>query len=138
MRRTFEAFAYSIRRFLSGRYGNDELNLFLSRFTMVLLLIYLFVRVPVLYSVALVSLFVMVYRSLSKNYAVRAREREKFLVLKGKITSKINLRREIWQNRKTHRYFICKNCKATLRVPRGKGKIEITCRKCGYKMRKRS
>ncbi|MBQ9915429.1 MAG: hypothetical protein IJO50_04715 [Clostridia bacterium] len=138
MRRVFEEFAYSIRRLLSGRYGNDELNLFLSRFTMFLLLICLFIRVPVLYSVALVSLFVMVYRSLSKNYSARAREREKFLVLKGKVTSKINLRREIWQHRKTHRYFICKNCKATLRVPRGKGKIEITCRKCGYKMRKRS
>ena len=41
-------------------------------------------------------------------------------------------------NRKTHLYFKCNNCKANLRVPKGKGKIEVTCPKCKFKMIKHS
>ncbi len=126
-----------MNRFMSRRYGNDELNIFLSRFALVLLIINCFVRMQILSSIAMASMIIMIFRFMSKNYSARAKERDVYFILKNKITSKFNLRKEIWQNRKTHRYYKCKNCKATLRVPKGKGKIEITCRKCGHKMRKK-
>lgn len=138
MKRWFEDLMYKMNRFMSGRYGNDELNTFLSITAMCLLLLNCFIRVPMLSSLAMTMMIIMIFRSMSKNYSARARERDTYLAIKDKITSKINLRKEIWQNRKTHKYFKCKNCKATLRVPKGKGKIEVTCRKCGHKMRKKS
>ena len=35
---------------------------------------------------------------------------------------------------KEHKYFVCKSCKTICRVPAGKGKVEITCPKCGGKI----
>ncbi|MBQ6886666.1 MAG: hypothetical protein IJN54_04045 [Lachnospiraceae bacterium] len=138
MKRWLEDLMYKMNRFMYGRYGNDEFNLFLSRLTIFLLILNCFVRIQILSSIAMASMIMMIFRSMSKNYSARAKERDVYFVIKNKITSKINLRKEIWQNRKTHRYYKCKKCKATLRVPKGKGKIEITCRKCGHKMRKKS
>lgn len=38
----------------------------------------------------------------------------------------------------THRVFKCPSCKQALRVPRGKGKILITCQNCGHKFQKKT
>ena len=43
----------------------------------------------------------------------------------------LKIRREKWVQRKDYKFFTCPSCKTTLRVPRGKGKIEIVCRRCG-------
>ncbi len=138
MKRWFEDLMYKMNRFMSGRYGNDEFNTFLSISSLTLILLTYITKIPSLSSIAMVTIIYMTFRTFSKNYSARAREREAYLAIKDKIVSKVNLRKEIWQNRKTHRYFKCENCKAVLRVPKGKGKIEITCRKCQHKMRKKS
>ena len=39
---------------------------------------------------------------------------------------------------KAHKYFTCKNCKTICRVPVGKGKIVITCPKCGAQIHART
>lgn len=41
------------------------------------------------------------------------------------------LQKRKFSERKTHRFFKCAQCKAALRVPRGKGKIKVRCPKCG-------
>lgn len=38
----------------------------------------------------------------------------------------------------TKKVFKCPNCKQKLRVPKGKGKIMITCTYCGHKFQKRT
>lgn len=138
MKRWFEDLLYRFNRFMSGRYGNDELNMFLSAISLMLILLTYITKIPGLSSAALVLILFMTFRAFSKNYSERASERDTYLAIKEKVVNVFNLKIEIWKNRKTHRYFKCKNCKATLRVPKGKGKIEITCRKCGHKMRKKS
>ena len=35
-----------------------------------------------------------------------------------------------WREYRTYRYLICPQCSQRLRVPRGKGKIRVTCIKC--------
>ena len=35
-----------------------------------------------------------------------------------------------WHEYRTYRYLICPQCAQRLRVPRGKGKIRVTCTKC--------
>ena len=44
----------------------------------------------------------------------------------------------MFRSRKTHRYYKCQICKHWLRVPKGKGKIEITCPVCKYKIKRKT
>ena len=43
-----------------------------------------------------------------------------------------------WENRKTTKYIECPTCGQTLAVPKGKGKIRVTCPKCGTKVETKS
>ena len=72
----------------------------------------------------------MLFRVLSRNYARRRAENAKFLTVAGPAIRWIKLQRTIHRD-KEHRYFKCPNCGQQLRVPRGKGKVTITCRNCG-------
>ena len=112
-----------IQRFFYGRYGWDALNLFLIGLSLVLYVADIFVRASVLYVLAL-------FRMLSRNFARRRAENAKFMVVAGPVIRWVKLRRTIHRD-KEHRYFKCPNCGQQLRVPRGKGKITITCRNCG-------
>ena len=81
-----------------------------------------------------VALAVLVlFRTFSRNLSKRRAENERFLAwwrpVKQRITGARQRRRD-----KDHKYFTCKNCKTICRVPTGKGKIEITCPKCGGKI----
>lgn len=138
MKRFFENLSYKMQVWMQGRYGYDEL----SRTMMITALVCIFLSaVPYLrflYSISIVLMIFSYIRSFSKNISARSNELNAYYKLKSRITNKISLRKEIWKNRKTHRYFKCKNCKAVLRVPKGKGKIEITCRVCKNKMRKKT
>ncbi len=119
-----------IQRFFYGRYGWDQLNLFLAGLSLVLYVVDLFVRTPVLYLLYTILLLLALLRMLSRNFSRRRAENTKFMVLAGPIIRWVKLRRTIRRD-KEHRYFRCPNCNQQLRVPRGKGKITITCRNCG-------
>lgn len=119
-----------IQRFFYGRYGWDQLNLFLAGLSLVLYVVDLFVRTPVLYLLYTILLLLALLRMLSRNFSRRRAENTKFMVLAGPVIRWVKLRRTIRRD-KEHRYFRCPNCNQQLRVPRGKGKITITCRNCG-------
>lgn len=78
-----------------------------------------------------------IFRTLSKNLYKRQSENAKYLNVRNKLLRDKNTRKKMWDERKTHKYFKCK-CGTRLRVPKGKGKIEITCPKCKTKMIKRT
>ena len=59
---------------------------------------------------------------------------KKEMKVKGALQKKI---REIKQLKEYHIYK-CPNCKQKLRVPRGRGRIAIRCRKCGTEFIKKS
>lgn len=121
-------------RFMYGRSGADELFRFTSYASIVLLLIAMFLPANIKSIVLIVVLALMVYtyfRAFSKNLKARREENAKFLRLKAKLRNKYNLRRDIWKQRKDFKFFTCPSCKAVLRVPRGKGKIRVVCKKCG-------
>ena len=128
-----------IRAFFYGRYGSDPFNRFLSACALVLLLVSIILNMckvaalsSLFYLFALALLVYSLFRSLSKNIYKRQEENGKYLVQKTKVQGKIGLLKQRWKDRKDYRYFRCPACKASLRVPRGKGKIRITCRKCGH------
>ncbi len=121
-----------------GRYGSDILSRHLSVLALILLLISYIPYLNFLWFIAVFTLIFSTFRMFSKNIPSRRRELEKYLNFTGKIKRFFNLKKEKIKNRKTHKYYKCKNCKANLRVPKGKGKIEITCPKCKSTMIKRT
>jgi ribosomal protein L37AE/L43A len=126
-----------LRRLMYGRYGSDQLSLFLLVVYLLLYLISMVLKWPILSWIALVILFWDFYRMMSRRIDKRRAENAKFLQLAGPAIRWFKMRRTIHRDR-DHRYFKCPNCGQYLRVPRGKGKITINCRNCGVSFEERS
>lgn len=122
-------------QFMSGRYGNDQLNRFLS----IAGLVFAFLAIllggtniaTLIWLIAVVMIVLVYVRMLSRNIYKRSDENTKYLRRKASIIRSFNLRKERWKQRKSYKFFTCPSCHTTLRVPKGKGKINIVCRKCG-------
>ena len=113
-----------------GRYGTDELNLVL----MILGIIVMFLsRIFWFWPLAIISYALYIYalfRMFSRNIQARYAENQKFLQKWGPVSRRLHNAVLRFQDRKTHRYFKCPNCHKRLRVPKGRGKITITCPHC--------
>ena len=113
------------RRFMTGRYGTDKLNMWILGAGVVACLASMFVpSAPVKLVLTLISyvlLFWSIFRCFSRNTYKRYRENRRFLMLLDRFKDR------------EHRYFDCPKCRQNVRVPRHKGKIAITCPKCGEK-----
>ena len=127
----------AIQRFMYGRYGNDQLNLFLIGLYLLLYLVFMFTRWDMLYFVSFVLLALTLFRLLSRNMERRRMENARFMRAAGPVLSWLRLRRTIHRD-KEHVYFKCPSCGQQLRVPRGKGKITVTCRSCGANFQEKS
>ena len=117
-----------------GRNGNDDLNRFLLGLDIILILFAVLFRNTVarlFSSLAIVLLVLIYFRMLSKDLMRRTDENAKYLRIKEQVFGFFRFRKEQWVQRKDYKFFVCPACKATLRVPRGRGKIKIMCRKCG-------
>ena len=118
-------FSAGMRRFMMGRYGTDKLNMVILGAGLIACLISMFIRyAPVNLLLTVISYVFMgwaIFRTLSRNTYKRYQENRKYLMLLQKFKDK------------EHRYFDCPRCRQQVRVPRGKGKIAITCPKCREK-----
>lgn len=118
------------RQFMYGRYGNDLLNFALMIVGCVITAVLSFVKVPYIHYLGLIPYLAVIYRTLSKNIPARQRENAKFIELiqpwKKFIIKKVRQLQD-----KNHRYYACPQCHNTLRVPKGRGKIKISCPHCG-------
>ena len=125
-------------RFMAGRYGADQLSRFLSFVALALIVVNLFVRSTILWLLGIVALVLVYVRMFSKNYEKRRRENERYLQLQYKLTGGARNWADRQKQRRDYVFFRCPGCHAMLRVPRGKGKIRITCRKCGNAFEKKT
>ena len=136
MKDFFARIRTSTARFMVGRNGNDPFNLFLLVTDIILLLIatifsgkrlgrLLLILVPVL-------LVYAYFRMLSRSVYKRQQENGKYLRLKAQVLAKLRLRKEQWTQRRDYKFFTCPACRTVLRVPRGRGRIQIVCRRCGH------
>ena len=120
-------------RFMAGRYGRDAFGIFILVLSYILFLISMFTRgtaTTLLYYLGIAGIMLCLFRMLSKNIYKRRQENYKYLKIQNGVTGWFRRIKNRIRNSKTHRYFRCPGCSVTIRVPRGKGKIEITCPKC--------
>ena len=116
-------------RLMKGRYGYfDSLN----KLLMILAILSLLIPVSILTWLAYFLIIVAYYRFFSKRIYLRSNENQKYLVYQKKVSRFFKNKKKAFQERKTHVYFRCPKCKQTIRAPRGKGKIKITCSKCKH------
>ena len=110
----FRKIGDGLRKFMAGRYGSDRLNQCLLGAAFVLILL---AYIPLIWSI---------FRMYSRNIEARRRENAAFLRFFSRLTDK------------QYRYFRCPGCRQVVRVPRGKGKINIRCPKCSRQFIKKT
>ena len=120
----------SFRHFMLGRYGTDKLNTAVLLAGLGACLLSMFLRLPFLnLFLTLFSYVCMgwaIFRMLSRNTYKRYEENRKYLRFLEQLKDK------------EHKYYACPRCRQTVRVPKGKGKISITCPKCKEKFIKKT
>ena len=129
-------------RLMAGRNGPDHLNRFLSVVFLILSVCSMFVRNPriasAFYTLSMALFLYVMFRMFSRNIYRRQQENGAYLRERYKITSWWNGLRDRWAQRKDYKFYKCPSCRTRLRVPRGKGKLNIVCRKCGTSFQRRT
>jgi hypothetical protein len=127
--RTMRKVDAGVKRFMTGRYGMDKLNsmiLWVSVATVLLAVFLPLIPKLVLTAISYILIGIAIFRALSHKTYKRYRENRRFLMLLDRIKDR------------EHRYFDCPKCRQLVRVPRGKGKIAITCPKCSEKFTRKT
>lgn len=126
-----------IYRFMQGRYGNDSFNRFLMIVALVLVVLSMF-GVPFAYLLGLVCMVYAYFRMFSRNIYKRQAENSVYYRYEYKAKQKIATWKRDMQQRKTHHIYRCPSCRQKIRIPKGRGRIEIRCPKCSHTFIKRS
>ena len=103
-----------------------------------LLLIAIISRINLFTYLGAALLIFCYYRTFSRNISKRTEENYKFYTLKDRVDNKFKGWKEQWANRKVYHYYRCPQCRQKLRVPRGRGRIQISCPRCGTQFIKKS
>ena len=115
----------AMRKYMAGRYGTDKLNLAILGTALAICVVTGFIKIPLvnlLMTAASYGLMIWaICRSFSRNTYKRYQENRKFLQFFDRLKDR------------DHRYYDCPRCRQNVRVPRGKGKIAITCPRCKEK-----
>ena len=108
------------RHFMAGRYGTDKLNITILWIAVAVMVLSIFLpKVQLFLSLVYYGLMILaLFRTFSRNTYKRYQENRRYLQLLEQIKDR------------QHRYFNCPHCRQRVRVPRGKGKISISCPKC--------
>lgn len=127
-----------LNKFLMGRNGGDLLSAALLILSFFLTIISKMSNLPILLYLSYIPLAISVYRMFSKDIEKRRLENYKFSILISPIYSWFKKKEKRIKDSRTHKYFKCPSCKTSMRVPKGKGKLMVTCPNCGEKFQKKS
>lgn len=122
---------WKMQEFMRGRNGLDELGRDVTVASFIIYIISLLFKSTVLYLVSFVGIVYGLFRMFSKKIGKRQQENQVYIDKKRMYKFRM-------EQHKSYRFFKCKGCGRKVRVPRGKGKIEITCPMCGTKIIRRT
>ena len=134
----FDKFRAAVSRFMSGRYGSDQLNLTMVIGALIVTTIGSLSGVYFLTLAADALLLLAIFRMFSKNRYARAHENQVYLEKTMKARRVVTEWVNRVKNSKKYHYYTCPKCRQRLRVPRGVGNITITCKNCGTKFDKKA
>jgi flagellar biosynthesis component FlhA len=126
----WEKVKQTVRSYMNGRYGGDELSKLLLWGGFVLYIVGSFSRLPLLTLIGLAAYIVVIYRMFSRNIEKRRAENQRYLIVMNKWKTKWNQAAARRQNRKEYKYFKCPNCHSWLRLPHKVGEVTVTCGHC--------
>jgi len=116
---------------MTGRYGPDHLNIAMVIVSLILFLLNGITGFAPIAYISYILIALALIMMLSRNIDRRRAENDKFIRYWWPVRTKIKRLHTSFKHRKTHRFLQCPSCRNTLRVPKGKGKLQITCPKCG-------
>ncbi|MGN0395831.1 MAG: hypothetical protein ACI4EF_10730 [Coprococcus sp.] len=122
-----------IYRFMRSRYGNDQLSSMLTWVGLIFMLLDCFLKIGVFYFIGIVMFVYGYIRIFSKQYDKRAAQNRWYMEHTAGIRNIFKRHRKQKEAGKNYKVFTCSKCQQMIRVPKGKGKIEIRCPKCGNK-----
>ena len=131
-------------KFMQGRYGVDNLSRFTMGAALVLIILTMFVNIvnrsvgSVLDFLGIAAIVYAYFRIFSRDIQKRYEENQKYLAMTSKFRLRYNKEKYLMKQRKTHHIYNCPGCGQKIRIPKGKGKIEIDCPKCHTTFGKRS
>ncbi len=134
-------FRQRMQQFMYGRNGFDQLGRFLILAALACALLGMLLPrtvYPLFLLLQYAALIYCIFRLLSRNVYQRQRENGWYLKKEQAVMRWFRSLKDRWQQRKEYKFFRCPSCHALLRVPRGKGKLVLTCRKCGNRFERKS
>lgn len=137
MKGFFERLQWKLAGWMQGRHGVDGLSNFLMVVGLVFIVLSIIPGLDLFSWPALVFLALALLRSFSKNELKRSSENAAFERIATKPKAALTLASKRWTNRKTTMYFKC-SCGKVLSVPRGKGKLRVTCPSCHTQTERKS
>lgn len=113
------------------RYGLDDLGRVLVAASSTVCILGIILGNELITYLAILGFIFAIYRIMSQQHWERSNENRIFI-------NHTKLWKLRYENRKHLRIYMCKRCGKYIRVPRGKGKIQITCTSCGDKIIRRT
>ncbi len=126
-----------IEKFMLGRYGEDQLNIFISIVFIILVVVNWWIDSIILRIVIYILIVINIYRSFSKNIVARSIENDKYIKYKRKVTRSFKIIQKSFRD-KDHKYVLCPYCVQMIRLPRKKGCLEIKCPNCHKSFEKKT
>ena len=128
----WERIKFSFSRFMYGRYGADQFSRAIVIASLVLLVVSNILQILLLYYLSFAGYVYAVFRMFSRNIDKRAQENQEFLNRTAKWRTEYAQAKVRWRNRKQYKYFKCPQCRTRMRLSRGVGEKQITCRNCQH------
>lgn len=130
-------------KFMEGRYGVDQFARFTLGVALVAIVVSAFFRNgntfgAVLDTIGLLALIYTYFRMFSRDISKRSAENQKYLSIMGQLKARFRKEQNLMKQRKDYHIYSCPSCGQKIRMPRGKGKVEISCPKCRNKFVKNS
>ena len=133
---------YNTNGYNNGRNGFDSLSRFLSIAGLIILSASIALRIfhydifgLVLSIIAIVVFAYAYFRALSRNISARHTENQAYLNLISGVKRNLNNRKDIHNDKKINKVVKCPNCSQKIRIPKGKGLLQVKCPNCRIEFR---